>query len=267
MNKKLLGAAALSASLLGGGVAGALLGAPLVSFAQESDDSTTTTADPNDESVDPAEGPRFARHGGCHYKPDLAVAAEVLGVSEDELRDALEDGQSIADVAEEQGVDVQDVIDALVADATAHIDDDVADGDLDAERAAALKENLPERIADLVNREGGLRHHGPGPGGFAFRLGGFDAAVEALGITEEELHDALRSGQSIADVADEQGVDLQAVIDALVADATARIDGAVEDGDLDATRAAEVKENLVDKITAMVNMEPGFHHHRFGSSA
>ena len=58
---------------------------------------------------------------------------------------------------------MQTVIDALVADASAKIDEAVADGDLEADRAAELKENLPERITAFVNGE--LRGGPGGPGG------------------------------------------------------------------------------------------------------
>ena len=85
-------------------------------------------------------------------------------MTEDELREALDRNTSIADVAAEQGVDVQVVIDALVADITADIDDKVADGDIDEARAAELKETLEERVTAVVNGE--LRARGPrGPGG------------------------------------------------------------------------------------------------------
>jgi hypothetical protein len=83
----------------------------------------------------------------------LSAAAEVLDITEGELRRALRDGSSIADVAGDRGVEVEIVIDALVADATARIDEAVARGALDPERAAELKEALPERIDRFVNRE------------------------------------------------------------------------------------------------------------------
>ena len=71
-------------------------------------------------------------------------------------------------MAEERGVAVQTVIDAIVADATARIDDAVADGDLEADDATELKEDLPDRVTDLVNRDG---FPGPrfGPGRFGRR--------------------------------------------------------------------------------------------------
>lgn len=60
----------------------------------------------------------------------LGTASTVIGVSVDDLKAALQSGQSIADVATANGVDPQTVIDALVADATA---------------------DLTQRITDMVN--------------------------------------------------------------------------------------------------------------------
>ena len=158
-SKKLLGAIAVCASLLGGGVAGALLGTPIVSLAQESEDTTTTTAPADDRPAHPF---RFGvkAFGGPET---LDAAAEALGISVDDLYAALRDGKSIADVAQERGVDVQTVIDAMVADATQHIDQAVADGRLDAGDADTIKAGLPDRMSELANAQG---LPGPGPGGF-----------------------------------------------------------------------------------------------------
>ena len=90
-------------------------------------------------------------HRGFH--PRLDAAADAIGITEDELRAALRDGSSIAEVAEANDVDVQTVIDALVADATAHIDEEVAEGDLTEDEAAERKADLEERITALVNGE------------------------------------------------------------------------------------------------------------------
>jgi uncharacterized protein YidB (DUF937 family) len=244
-DKKLLTAAALAATLAVGGGVGALLGTPLVSGAQESDDPTTTT-----EAPDEGPGFHFGHHRFGAPFEGVSAAAEALGMSASELRTALRDGRTIADVAEERGVDVQAVIDAMVAEATERID----------ERAAEAKEDLPERVTDLVNGE--VPDHPGGPRG-GIRAG-LDAAAEALGISVEDLRAALRDDRTIADVAEERGVDVQAVIDAMVADATAHIDEEVAEGDLDADRATELKEDLPERITDLVNQGPRFRHGPFG---
>jgi hypothetical protein len=161
-DRKLLIAAAITGSLAAGGVAGAMLGAPSLSIAQESDDPTTTVPqDGADSGTEADEGSCAPGRGFGLGGASLAVAAETLGLSEEELRDALGEGQTIAEVAEAQGVEVQTVIDALVAEASARIDEAVADGDLTEEEAADRKAELSEHITDLVNGELPTPRRGP----------------------------------------------------------------------------------------------------------
>jgi hypothetical protein len=101
-------------------------------------------------------GPGFGGRGH-HMMLGLDTAASALGVSVEDLRTALGDGKSIADVAAEQGVDVQTVIDALVAQASTHLDEAVAEGRLTEEEAATRKTEVTEKITELVNQAGGLR--------------------------------------------------------------------------------------------------------------
>ena len=254
--KSIVAASVIAASVTTGAIGGALLFAPQLSGADE----TTATAQTDDGTTPAAVG--HHRKLGGPFGAGLDVAAEAIGISEEDLRAALEDGKTIAQVAEELDVDVQTVIDALVAAAT--------------ERLEELEASLPERISELVNNPmpafgEGHPVRGPGGPGFGPMLGaGLDAAAEALGIEVSELHDALRDGKSIADVAAENDVDVQDVIDALVAAGTEAIDDAVAAGKIDEERAAELKDNLSDRVTAFVNGEhpvgpgPGPRFHHFG---
>jgi hypothetical protein len=183
-----------------------------------------------------------APHGG----EGLAAAADAIGISEADLRTALESGQSIAQVAEANDVDVQTVIDAMVAEATDHLE-------------AAIDE-LPNRITDLVNREGLPERGGPGGGGPRGGPGGggpgrLDAAAAAIGISVDDLRTAVQDGATVAAVAADNDVDVQTVIDALVAAATTHLDGTVADGRLTEAEATQRKADLVERITAMVNGE------------
>jgi hypothetical protein len=88
--------------------------------------------------------------------------------------------------------------------------------------------------------------HGPGRG-----LGGevgLEAAAAALGMTADELSTQLWGGKTLADLADEAGVDLQDVQDAVVAaqeQATRdAIEQAVEDGVLTREHADWLLEGL-----------------------
>lgn len=221
--KKLIGAAAFSLALAGGGVAGALIGVPGTSGAQES----TTTTEPADEV-------RHHRFGG----PIIDAAAEALGMTTDELKAELESGTTIADVAGEKGVEVDTVVDAMVAAAT---------------------EDIREHVTAIVNGEAPLggRGHGPGGPGRPGRHEGFHvgltAAAEALGLTEDELRAELEDGSTLAEVATEHGVEPQAVIDAMVAEISAHLDEKVADGELTQDEADARKAELTERITDLVN--------------
>jgi hypothetical protein len=142
-SRKLLGAAAFSLALAGGGVAGAVLGSPATSGAQEEGTETTDATDAEgDVRPDGPPGGRFEHRG-----EGLTAAAEALGLTEAELLAELQAGQSIAQVAEAQGVDLQTVEDALVANGTERLEEAIAE--------------LPDRVAEMVQREGL-----PGRGGF-----------------------------------------------------------------------------------------------------
>ena len=92
-------------------------------------------------------------HGGPGRGLDLSVAADTLGLSEDDLRTALEaDGASLASVAGDRGVAVDDLVAALVQAAQDRLDDAVADGRLTQEEADERAADLQARVGDLVER-------------------------------------------------------------------------------------------------------------------
>ena len=65
----------------------------------------------------------------------------VLGVTTAQLRTELQGGQSLADVAKTQGKTVSGLEDAIVADASSHLD-------------ATQLANLKSHLDDIVNRTG-----------------------------------------------------------------------------------------------------------------
>jgi hypothetical protein len=201
--RKKLAAAAVGASLLAGGAAGAMLMAPVVATAadegssgadpsehgtatdrpepgqwvkdalQELVDAGTITQAQADAVAEKLEEsrPEHGPMGGFRGRgPGLSVAAEAIGIEESELLEALRSGDTIADVARANDVDVQTVIDAIVADMNTHLDQAVEDGRLTQEQADERKANAAERATDLVNGElpagGPMGRGGPPPGAF-----------------------------------------------------------------------------------------------------
>ena len=91
--------------------------------------------------------------------------------------------------------------------------------------------------------------HGGGPGGGrGLGLEGLQIAAEALNMTTDELINALRSGKTLEELADEAGVDIQDVQDAIQAERETsmreRIQQAVDDGTMTQEHADWLLEGL-----------------------
>ena len=118
------------------------------SITQDQADEVATTL--SDAGLGGPHGPGGAR--GPAGRLALDTAADTLGMTEDELRTALqENGASLASVAEAQGVAVDDLVAALGQAARDHVAEEVAEGDLTQEEADQRLTDLETRITDRVN--------------------------------------------------------------------------------------------------------------------
>jgi polyhydroxyalkanoate synthesis regulator phasin len=187
-------AAVAVASVIGGGVAGAVLTGPAVAVAQEAEDETSVVADSvstldevlaqlvEDGVITEAQAdavaealeearPQRGLRGFRGIGPATEELAETLSLTVEGLRDALREGSSLADLASEQGIAVDTIVDQLVAQAQERLDAAVADGRLTADEAAERLENIEAKITEMVNGEltfgrRGFGHDHRGPRGF-----------------------------------------------------------------------------------------------------
>jgi hypothetical protein len=197
-------------------------------------------------------GPGLLKAG---ISDSVAAAAKYLGLSESALRDQLQDGKSLADVAKAQNKDVNGLKDAILASAKSSLDKAVSDKELTQAQADEVYSRLKDRIDDMVN--GQLRFRGPGgPGApHLFRTFGadLDAAAKYLGLSESALRDQLQDGKSLADVAKAQSKDVDGLKQALLADQKADLDKAVSDKKLTQSQADRIYDGLKDRIDDIVN--------------
>jgi hypothetical protein len=98
-------------------------------------------------------GPLGRRHAMHHAREAIVEsAASALGMTAEELREERRSGKSIADVAVERGVGIDDVKAQVVADAEAKLADRVEAGRIDQQRADAALANLQERLDAILTR-------------------------------------------------------------------------------------------------------------------
>jgi hypothetical protein len=99
----------------------------------------------------------------------LDTVATTIGISTADLQAGITGGKTIAEIAVANGSTAQKVIDALVAEVTAHFDAEVKAGEHTQADADQRIADATTRITDMVNntqtaRIGGMGGHGPGDG-------------------------------------------------------------------------------------------------------
>ena len=210
----------------------------VVAVAQATDTTLPTNPAAGTTAVDPAAPstgvtPAAPSVMKADRPSPLAAASKVLGITETELKTELEAGKSVADVAKAKNIDLATVKAALLTEAKAHIDDEVAAGKHTAAEGATKLAEVTSRI-DTMLTTAGLPARGPhGKGGHEGKGGGkFMSATLAttLKLTQEELKTQLHSGKSLADVAKAQSVDIADVKTVLTSDFTAHLAEEVTSG-------------------------------------
>ena len=163
------------------------------------------------------------------------------------------DSQAVLDDAAKQlGIDSGKLEHALRTALANRIDRLVAAGTITKEQGDELKERIRSQDTPLFGGgplRGGPHIHRFGPAGH------LSAAADYLGVTEQQLLADLASGKSLADVAKEKGKSVDGLVDALVADATKKLDDAVEAGKLTDAQRDQLAANLKERVTALVNGE------------
>ncbi len=124
---------------------------------------------------------RFPRRGpGGHHGPhggrvSHEAVAEVLGITVAELEAAREQGKTLAQIAEDEGVARDKLISGLVAAAKEQLAADVQAGRLTQAQADELSADLTARVTEKIDRVG----DGPGGHGRGHHHGDQDAEQDA----------------------------------------------------------------------------------------
>ena len=243
ITSKLIAATAMTAAVLGGAVIGATVGNPLTSGAQDSELSTTNTAPAPEanksESPKSEKGERKGHMQGFSMDEILKPAADALNMTTDELRSELSNGKSLATIAKEKGVDRKVLVDALVKAAEAKIDE--------------LKAKLPEVIDKAIDVTPPKMGEGFGKGKDGKGPMNLDEAADALGTAVDDLWSQLEDGQTLADIAKNNGVDQQKVIDTMTKGIKAHLDSQVKAGKITQAEADKRLAESTKRITDMVN--------------
>lgn len=152
---------------------------------------------------------RFMRGPGF-----LSPLATYLGINATDLQTALRNGQTLAQVAQAHGKTASDVKTFLTNQLKTNLDKAVAAGKMTSQQETNILNNASSRFDKMINNS--FKNQGPrGPFGPGFRRGpGFgpgpmgsyvSTTAKTLGMTNAQVQTELRSGKTLAQIAQEHG--------------------------------------------------------------
>lgn len=186
--------------------------------------------------------PRHDRQAAEHRA--YSDAAAVLGVTVEKLQEQLESGKSLADIAASKGMSKEKLVQALTAKTAVRLDEAVKSGKLPADTVGRLKEKLADKWTERVEMKGfafapkphGNREHRQ------MMAGQFTRIAAMIGISKEELEKRLNEGQSLAEIAQAEGISRQTLIARIKEDLTPVLEKMI-----DAKRPARTNPAPADK--------------------
>ena len=190
-------------------------------------------------------GPDSSRGGGG-AEGLVSATASVTGLTQQEVMTQLQAGQSLAQIATDNGKTADDVIAAARTELSTRLAQDVTDGRLTQAQADARLADFDANAPTLVNSTTLGTEHGFGPGFDGGRHGGprgngpeafISATAIVTGLTAQDVMTQLQSGQSLAQIAQDNGKTADDVIAAARAELSTKLSAAVTAGSLTQAQA------------------------------
>ena len=170
-------------------------------------------------------------------------------------------------LAENLGITETELQDAIDTTSGQIVDEKVAAGDLTEEQAARIRERIESGEGrPFFGGFGGSKGFGHGSG---FGFGLFDGDLTTfLGISDDDLRAARADGQSLAQIAEANGVSRDDLIAFLVGQREEQLAAAVEAGKIDQSQADQFLDRFQQNVDGIVDgtasFGPGRWHHGSG---
>jgi hypothetical protein len=156
----------------------------------------------------PAEPPPAAAQNqdqGRHQGDFMDTILDYLDVSRGAVISHLHTGGTLAELAEENGSSGAELVDVLVAEGDEKINAALEAGRIDAEHAERLRQRAEERITNFVFSTHDERPARSGMGNRPFKGLVLDTTIEFLDLSQGQVVSHVRTGGTLAELAEEHG--------------------------------------------------------------
>lgn len=187
--------------------------------------------------------------------PTEPIPQDILGMTAAEVRDEIRSGKTIEEIFAEKGLNYETYLEQWLADHEACLEEAVAEGQLTEDQAELLHERLLDRVEDglfFYQNQGfanSMRSY------MNFRLdkiwqggnGLVGEILEKLDITLDELKARITGGETLEEIAEGAGIDLDVIHEEFIRKQLENVEQALADG--------KITEEQADRIRDRLNMQ------------
>ncbi|PZE22108.1 hypothetical protein [Paenibacillus xerothermodurans] len=251
IEKKLLASAIAASFLLGT--------AGVMTQAQAADNASGDEVRPTG-TEQRAESSHIDGRADWHHKVNNVVAqtATILGVEQDVVKEALKQGKSLLQIAQDKGINEDTLMQKLIDAEKEALAAAVSSGKLTQEKADKISSGMEDRIRKQVHGTGwgkvfnvDRKHMHQGFAKHEVTLG-HDTA-EILGVTPEAVKESLKQGNTFAQIAQGHGLSEADYLQKLTDRHSQKLTAAVSAGRLTEEQAERIKSKISEHLQERIN--------------
>jgi urease gamma subunit len=156
----------------------------------------------------------------------VSVVAEATGLTPQQVVEQIQGGATLAEIVEANGGDVEAIMAWMVSERAARLNRAVATGHLSREEADQRLADYRERVVAAMDGELPFEPRRPTD---VLGLNLVNAVAEATGLTPQAVLAQARAGKTLAEIAQENGADVDSIVAQVVAEATANLEDRVRE--------------------------------------
>jgi len=189
-----------------------------------------------------------------------------LGLDEDELKTAWENGQTLLEFAESKGITKEKLVQTFKDVITEKLDELLSEGKITETEKANFLSDLDTRIEDFITktppfgRGKGEMPPGEPPFGKGFFLdekGLMEEVLTKLNLTVEDFQNVRKEGKSLLEFAESKGITKENLVAVVKEVVTNKVNQLVTDGKMTEDEKTKFLENLDDFVERFIS-GPGF---------
>ena len=193
----------------------------------------------------------------------LLRISQALDMKPTDLLFQLKEGKKLAQIAEEQGLSTDELVNELLAPVKKGLDRAVAENKLSQEQAEQKFNKIEVKVNEAIQKATlkGIVRNGYDKFEKQDKRAGqtkllLRQVAQIVNLDDEELLARLKEGKKIVEIAQEQGIGRDELLESLMERVQDRLDTAVHEGKLGEEKAKEIKQRIEERLGRFIDNFP-----------